>query len=67
MRDGKVVSDFPADIMLLEGCTPVYEEFDGWSEDITNAKAFDDLPKARGACPPACARRRYAPSIAKNN
>lgn len=46
VRDGKVVSDFPADIMLLEGCTPVYEEFDGWSEDITNAKAFDDLPKA---------------------
>ena len=32
--------------MLLEGCTPVYEEFDGWSEDITNAKAFDDLPNA---------------------
>lgn len=46
MRDGKKVSDFPADIALLEGCTPVYEEFDGWSEDITNAKTFEELPDA---------------------
>ena len=24
---------------------PVYEEFDGWSDDITGCRAFDDLPK----------------------
>ncbi len=24
---------------------PVYEELDGWSEDITGCRAFDDLPK----------------------
>jgi adenylosuccinate synthase len=25
--------------------TPVYEELDGWSEDITGCRSFDDLPK----------------------
>jgi adenylosuccinate synthase len=25
--------------------TPVYEYLDGWSEDITAARAFEDLPK----------------------
>ncbi|MEY4367210.1 MAG: hypothetical protein RLZ28_625, partial [Actinomycetota bacterium] len=24
---------------------PVYENYPGWSEDITGAKTFDDLPK----------------------
>ncbi len=46
MRDGKEVMHFPADISLLEGCTPVYEEFDGWTEDISGCKKFDDLPEA---------------------
>jgi adenylosuccinate synthase len=25
--------------------TPVYEEFDGWDEDITGCRTFEDLPK----------------------
>ena len=45
MRDGKRVDHFPADISMLEGCTPVYEEFDGWTEDITGCRKFNDLPK----------------------
>jgi adenylosuccinate synthase len=24
---------------------PVYEQLDGWTEDITGARAFEDLPK----------------------
>jgi adenylosuccinate synthase len=24
---------------------PIYEEFPGWSEDITGARTFDDLPE----------------------
>jgi adenylosuccinate synthase len=24
--------------------TPIYENFPGWSEDITGARSFDDLP-----------------------
>ncbi len=46
VRNGEIVNDFPADITLLEGCTPVYEEFDGWTEDITNVKEYDKLPDA---------------------
>lgn len=45
MRGGKRVDYFPADISMLEGCTPVYEEFDGWTEDISGCKTFDELPK----------------------
>jgi adenylosuccinate synthase len=26
--------------------TPVYEEFEGWSEDITGVREFEDLPAA---------------------
>ncbi|MDE7107196.1 MAG: adenylosuccinate synthase [Clostridiales bacterium] len=44
--NGKTVKDFPADISILEKCTPVYEEFEGWTEDITACRRFDDLPKA---------------------
>ena len=29
--------------------TPVYEFFDGWDEDITGARTFDDLPKTAQA------------------
>jgi adenylosuccinate synthase len=25
--------------------TPVYEHFDGWADDISGARAFEDLPK----------------------
>ena len=43
---GKSVKDFPADISILEKCTPVYEKFEGWTEDITACRRFEDLPKA---------------------
>ena len=32
------------DIILLEGCEPVYEELPGWDEDISVCKRFEDLP-----------------------
>lgn len=46
MMDGKAVYGFPADISLLAHCTPVYEEFEGWTEDISECKTFAELPKA---------------------
>ena len=30
--------------MDLVDCEPVYEEFDGFTEDITNCRSFDELP-----------------------
>lgn len=46
IRNGKTVTDFPADISQLEDCVPVYEEFEGWTQDITSARSFAELPKA---------------------
>ena len=43
-KNGETVYDFPTDISELEGCKPVYIEMPGWTEDITHAKSFDELP-----------------------
>lgn len=42
--EGEVFETFPPEIKILEHCKPVYKEFDGWNEDITNVKSYDDLP-----------------------
>jgi adenylosuccinate synthase len=42
----KVISEFPASLKALAECQPVYEEIQGWQEDITGAKTIADLPEA---------------------
>jgi len=42
--EGKNVQHFPASIGTLGKCVPIYEELDGWHEDITNVKNYEDLP-----------------------
>lgn len=42
---GKRTLHFPSDIEELTRCTPVYETLDGWDEDISSVKKFEDLPK----------------------
>ncbi|NQV09044.1 adenylosuccinate synthase [Candidatus Woesearchaeota archaeon] len=44
-KNGKRIEEFPSDINVLESCTPVYETFDGWEEDISGITKFDDLPE----------------------
>lgn len=44
--DGQLLPSFPADLTMLERCTPVYEEMDGWRDDISDIKRFEDLPQA---------------------
>jgi len=39
------LEEFPAVLKVLEQCKPIYEEMPGWTEDITKAKHFDDLPE----------------------
>ncbi|MBW2172000.1 MAG: adenylosuccinate synthase [Deltaproteobacteria bacterium] len=39
------LTEFPPSIKMLEGCEPVYEELPGWTEDLTQAKHFEDLPE----------------------
>ncbi len=40
-----VLTDFPSSAKILEECTPVYEELDGFEEDISEIKEFDKLPE----------------------
>lgn len=45
-KNGEIIKDFPPTLEELAECKPVYEELDGWTEDISDIKEFDKLPKA---------------------
>lgn len=47
--NGSVIDYFPASLEDLACCEPVYEEFEGWSEEIKNARSYEDLPAAAKA------------------
>jgi adenylosuccinate synthase len=42
---GEVFEDFPPHQSLFHGAEPIYEELDGWNEEIDEARSFEDLPK----------------------
>jgi adenylosuccinate synthase len=42
--DGQPRSQFTNWVERLEKCKPVYEEFPGWTEDISDARSFQELP-----------------------
>jgi adenylosuccinate synthase len=42
---GKRYDELPMTQSDFHHAVPVYEELDGWSEDITGCRSFDDLPK----------------------
>ncbi|ACM59208.1 adenylosuccinate synthetase [Caldicellulosiruptor bescii] len=45
--EGKVLDLFPASLRVARECEPVYEEFEGWSEEeIKAAKEYEALPKS---------------------
>ncbi|OAJ74696.1 adenylosuccinate synthetase [Brevibacillus sp. SKDU10] len=41
---GEILNEFPASLKVLAECEPVYEELEGWSEDITGVRDLNDLP-----------------------
>jgi adenylosuccinate synthase len=43
-RGDTVLTDFPADLQLLDGCEPVYEAMPGWTAPTKGVRRFDDLP-----------------------
>ncbi len=43
-KDGVIINHFPASLEELSKCEPVYEEFDGWNEDISDIRDFNSLP-----------------------
>lgn len=45
---GKRYDHFPADLEVLAGAEPIYEEFAGWQESVESVRQWKDLPqKAR--------------------
>ena len=42
--DGVVVNEMPPDQADFARAVPVYEELPGWTEDITGARSFEELP-----------------------
>ncbi len=42
---GKFTESVPSNPRLLAQCRPVYEEMDGWKEDITKARDIGELPQ----------------------
>jgi adenylosuccinate synthase len=47
--DGETFDDVPPHQSLFHAAEPVYEELDGWTEDLTGARTTEDLPKAARA------------------
>ncbi len=43
--DGKEINYIPASLDEYARCKPIYIEFDGWKEDITNVHSYDELPQ----------------------
>jgi adenylosuccinate synthase len=43
--DGERVDEVPVSQSDFHHARPIYENFPGWSEDITGARSFEDLPK----------------------
>ena len=42
--DGKEYDTVPASLKDYAKAKPIYKYFDGWQEDISNARTFDELP-----------------------
>lgn len=43
---GQLVTDYPHDLDILSRCQPVYEEFEGWRQDISGVTRVEELPQA---------------------
>jgi adenylosuccinate synthase len=44
MEQEEFTESVPANLRLLNRCRPVYEEMEGWSEDIRGTRRIEDLP-----------------------
>ncbi|MGH7793227.1 MAG: adenylosuccinate synthase, partial [Thermodesulfobacteriota bacterium] len=40
----ELLTEFPSNTEVLKECRPVYEEMEGWKENISNVKSISDLP-----------------------
>jgi len=44
--EGETLTELPMRHRLLAECEPVYQDFQGWDEDITGVRSFGALPQA---------------------
>ena len=44
-EDGKIIDYFTSSTTKLYNYEPIYEELEGWTEDITHARTYDELPE----------------------
>ena len=42
--NNEVITDYPFNQNVLNSAEPVYETFDGWTDDISTVESFEDLP-----------------------
>ncbi len=43
--DNKVIDYFPASLNDLAKCEPIYDEFDGWGDEVADARSYEELPE----------------------
>jgi adenylosuccinate synthase len=43
--NGKTIDYIPASLEDLALCKPIYEEFEGWGEEIAEVRSYDKLPE----------------------
>ncbi len=43
--NGEEIANYPASLVELGQCTPIYEELPGWMEDITGCRTLEELPE----------------------
>ncbi len=43
-EDGKIIDYFTSSTTKLYNYEPIYEELEGWTEDITKVRTYDELP-----------------------
>lgn len=46
MADGTITRNLPPTLEELAGCTPIYEEAEGFDEDISGCNSFEELPES---------------------
>ena len=44
--EGKLLSTFPTNIEKLDKIKPIYETIEGWKEDISDCRSYEELPEA---------------------
>lgn len=43
--EGELLEEFPTLLKVVRKCQPVYEEVEGWKEDTSQARDYDELPQ----------------------